>query len=76
MRSRWHTGHHFVDYPGHVQAFQHRPHRSQIPELLVLAALRLTSRSTGQLGITSSALPKYCWDTIRGLPSTRADSIK
>jgi len=28
------------------------------------------------LAITSSALPRYCCDTIRGLPSTRADSTR
>ena len=28
------------------------------------------------LAITSSALPRYCWDTMRGLPSTRADSTR
>ena len=41
--------HHRVDHPGDVQTLQQRPHRRQVPELLVLRADRLTPSAAGQL---------------------------
>ena len=67
---------HRVDDLGHTKALQHRPHRGEVPELFVLAAHRLTGAAPASLAITSSAVPKYSCDTIRGLPSTRADSTR
>ncbi len=41
---------------------------SEIAEGEVAGAIGLTGPTVESRAITSSAEPRYCWDTIRGLP--------
>ena len=59
------------------------PSRSSVDHTAARSPKRLCWVRTGcpvgapdNLAATSSALPRYCWDTIRGLPPTRADSTR
>jgi hypothetical protein len=62
-------------YPGHVEALQDTHTAATSPNPLCCVRIPLPDYVPASLDAISSALPRYC-DTIRDLPSTRADSTR
>ena len=46
------------------------------PKLLYCTLTGSPAPAPASFAITSAALPRYCCETIRGFPSTRADSTR